>query len=89
MDKEIVILIASVFFMVGLATAALLLLKIRKALVCKNWPSVSGELVPSELGQVVYRGVDGQKSVSDLASAMVVDFRYRYRSKVKPIRVSG
>ena len=78
MDKEIVFFIASVFLLVGLVTGMLLLRKIRNALACKSWPSVSGELVPSELRQVVYRGVGG-KSISDQASALVVDFRYHYQ----------
>lgn len=77
MGKEIIFLVASVFLLVGLATTALLLLKIRKALACKNWPSVSGDLLSAELRLVVYQGVDGQ-SISDQASALVVDFRYRY-----------
>ena len=78
MGKEIVLLIASAFLLVGLVTAALLLLKIRKALACRNWPSVYGELLSSELRLVVYRGVDGD-SIADQASALVVDFRYRYQ----------
>lgn len=77
MSSAIVSSIGSVFLLVGVATAALFLFKIKKAVASTKWPSVYGELESSELRKVVYQGVvsDG---VSDQASALVTDFRYRY-----------
>lgn len=77
MTTMIVSIIALAFLLVGTGTAVFFLLKIKKAMASRAWPSVSGELESSGLRKVVYNGVDGD-SISDQASALVVDFRYRY-----------
>ena len=77
MNNAVVSSIGFVFLAVAVATAAIALFKIKKALASATWPSVFGELESAELRKVVYQGVES-KSISDQASALVVDFKYQY-----------
>ena len=77
MDRTILTLVASGFLLVGVISAGFLLVNIRRALASQRWPTVSGELESDALRRVVYRGVDSN-GTSDQASALLVDFRYRY-----------
>ena len=66
----------AVFILVGLATAMLFLGRIRKAKASRHWPTVAGELIQADL-----RRVEVEVTIRDHASALVTDFRYRYRVK--------
>ncbi len=80
MDNILILLMASCFIVVGLATGAFFCVRLTQAAKSKSWPWVIGELESAALRDVVYHGreVDGS---ADQASARVVDFRYRYRVK--------
>ena len=77
MDKTILTLVASGFILVGVISAGFLLVNIRRARASQRWPKVSGELESDALRRVVYRGTDSN-GTADQASALLVDFRYRY-----------
>ena len=77
MDTTVLTLVASGFLLVGVISAALLLAKIRRALASQRWPTVSGELESDALRRAVYHGTDSD-GTSDQASALLVDFHYRY-----------
>lgn len=62
MEHELLLVIATVFMLVGIAITIFLLLKIKKALASKHWPTALGELESTELRQVIYRGVDSQSA---------------------------
>ena len=76
MDYGIILFVGCCFILFGMVISAFLLLKISEALTSKKWPNVFGELDSADLGMVVYRGRDS--SGADEASALVVDFTYRY-----------
>ena len=78
MEDSLRIVIGSCFVAVGLATAAFFCVRLYQAFASRRWPFTIGELESSDLKLVVYRGreVGGGP---DEASAMVVDFSYRYR----------
>ena len=80
MDGLLKLSMASAFLLVGLATGGFFCYRILQAYRSNQWPWVLGELESAELKQVLYNGreVDGS---ADLASAMVVNFAYRYRVK--------
>ena len=68
------------FILVGLLTGAFFCTRIVQAYRSNQWPWVLGELESADLKQVVYNGreIDG---TADKASALVVNFSYRYRVK--------
>ncbi len=80
MDNILILLMASCFIVVGLATGTFFCVRITQAAKSKSWPWVIGELESTALRDVVYRGRDSDGG-ADLASARVVNFRYRYRVK--------
>jgi hypothetical protein len=85
MESTGILLMGSCFILVGIATAALFLLKISKAVKSTKWPWVFGDLDSADLRLVVYTGRDS--GGADNASALVVDFKYRY--SVKGIDYNG
>lgn len=80
MDNILLLLMAACFVLVGLLTGVFFFVRIVQAANSKSWPWVIGELESNELRDVVYRGRDSDGG-ADLASARVVNFRYRYRVK--------
>ena len=78
MEEGLRIVIGGCFVAVGLGTGAFFCLRIYQAFVSRGWPFAIGELESTELKLVVYRGREVGGG-ADEASAMVVDFRYRYR----------
>lgn len=77
MEQTLILLIGSIFILIGLSTGAFFCFRIFQAVTSNHWPFVIGELESSELKEVVFRGrqLDGG---ADEASARVVNFRYRY-----------
>jgi len=86
METTGILLMGSCFILVGIATATFFLLKISRAAKSTKWPWVFGDLDSTDLRQVVYRGRDSD-GTSDGASAVVVNFKYRY--SVKGIDYNG
>lgn len=79
-------LTGTAFIVIGVVTALLLLVKIRKASASKRWPHVYGELESTDLKKVIYEGGEIGGG-TDSASALVVNFRYHYT--VDGTRYSG
>ena len=77
MDNVLVVVMGSCFILVGVATGVFFCYRIFQSLLSRQWPSVTGQLLSSELREVVYRGRDAGGG-PDEASAWVVDFSYRY-----------
>lgn len=73
----IVAFIGMGFCLVGLATLTFFIHRLRKARRSRHWPVVRGRLEQAGLRQVFYNGREADGS-ADMASALVVDFRYRY-----------
>ena len=79
MENIGMVLMGSCFILVGIATAAFFILRISQAIKSTKWPWVFGDLDSADLKLVVYKGRDS--SGADEASALVVNFRYRYSVK--------
>lgn len=75
MDDKILLFVGCGFIFFGLAISAFFLFKIFRALTSTKWPYVFGDLDSTDLKLVVYTGRDHG---ADNASALVVDFKYRY-----------
>ncbi|HHH47121.1 MAG TPA: DUF3592 domain-containing protein [Thiotrichales bacterium] len=77
MQSTIILYMGALFILVGLATAVFFVWRIVRAQRSRRWPRVPGELESADLRRVIYEGEEVGGG-SDNASAMVVDFRYRY-----------
>ena len=78
MDQLLLVSMGTIFILLGVLTGAFFCFRIVQAGSSKQWPWVVGELQSAALKDVLYEGREVGGG-ADLASARVVDFRYRYR----------